>query len=283
MTARGSLVRLAAAVAAHRGDPGRRFRPIVRARLLGRPRVSAIGVEGGPEVEVKWRLRRAFELVAFLGLAPGRWASDAAIGEALWPDADPDVVDRNLRPTVSDARTALSSAIGASVDTIARDEGGFALARSVTWQLDIDAFDADARLAHATASAAPDRALACGRRAWRRVRGRLLEGRDAPWIVELREPLDRRYRQLLTIVAEVALRVGDRETAIDAHRTVLVDDPYDESAHLALMEIYGHDRRPDLVRRQFMRLEDCLRELDVEPRETTRDRFLALVSNLGRG
>jgi DNA-binding SARP family transcriptional activator len=53
---------------------------------------------------------------------------------------------------------------------------------------------------------------------------------------------------------------------MDVYRAVLVEDPLQESAHLALMEVYARQGRRDLVRRQYERLCALLRaELGAEP------------------
>lgn len=232
----------------------------------------------GEHVPVVWRLRRSLEMLAFLALSNDRWAADEAIGGVLWPEADADVYSRNLAPTVSDARRALAEAAGGDLETVFRTQGGYALSPAVRWQVDVAAFHRDAERASVLLDLDPRRALRSGERAWRRFRGALLEGFGGGWIEDRRELLARRYRRLLRTVAASASALGEAQQAMDAYRSILVVDPYDEEAHLALMEIYSRNRRPDLVRRQFMRMEDLLRELDVEPRAATRNRYLTLVS-----
>ena len=60
---------------------------------------------------------------------------------------------------------------------------------------------------------------------------------------------------------------------MDAYRSVLLEDPLQERVHLAVMRLYAHQGRRDLVRKQYDRL--CtllLEELGVEPMpQTTRE------------
>ncbi len=272
------LARLAAAHWSQHGNPpAAAAKPVFEIGLLGRPHVTFVPPNEASR-PVAWRLRRAFELVACLALAPDRWLAREALTLALWPDSEPSTVARNFHPTISDARGALARAAGQRLDTVIADQGGYQLSEAVIWRVDVDRFRHHADLAASLQKQDSAAALTAGRRAWRLYRGVLLSSSHQPWADTARQELQHRYHRLLQVVASLAAEAGRLEEAMDAYRTLLIDDPYAESIHLALIEIYARQRRPDLVRRQFMRLEDLLRELDVEPAEATRARYLALVS-----
>ena len=83
----------------------------------------------------------------------------------------------------------------------------------------------------------------------------------------------RLYLELLRDLGDLYLRLAKPEQALDAYRSVLLEDPLQERVHLSVMRIYANQGRRDLVRRQYDRL--CvllLEELGVEPMpETTRE------------
>lgn len=274
----GLLTRLAAArYAQQRKRPAGASKPVFEVGLLGRPRVAFVPPNDKSK-PVVWRLHRSFELLACLTLSPERWMAREALILALWPDAEPAIVERNFHPTISDARRALAHAAGHRFDTVVVDQGGYRLSDAVTWRVDVDRFQHHAEVAAELREHEPAMALIAGRRAWRAYRGPLLASSRQPWTDNARQGIEQQYHRLLETVASLAAEAGRLEEAMDAYRTLLIDDPYAESIHLALIEIYARQRRPDLVRRQFMRLEDLLRELDVEPSDATRARYLALVS-----
>jgi len=272
------VARIAAAYAAQASSGTQSAaRPIFELAFFGRPQVRFLP-PGAPARVVSWRLHRSLDLLAFLALAPGHWASRDALALALWPETEEATLRRNFHPTISDTRRALARAAGRRLDTVVLERDGYGLSEAVAWQIDAERFQREAEALALLRADQPAAALAIGVRAWRRYRGPLLPGNPQAWADAARAALERRYHRLLVETARAAMEVGALGQALDAYRTLLVEDPYVESAHLALMEIYARERRPDLVRRQFMRLEDCLRDLDIEPAEETRARYLDLVA-----
>jgi DNA-binding SARP family transcriptional activator len=74
-------------------------------------------------------------------------------------------------------------------------------------------------------------------------------------------------------LGDLYVRLGRNADAMDAYRTVLVEDPLQERIHLAVMRLYAAQGRRDLVRRQYDNLcRILLEELGVAPLpETTRE------------
>ena len=59
---------------------------------------------------------------------------------------------------------------------------------------------------------------------------------------------------------------------------MLLEEPYEERIHLAMMELYARQGRRDLVRRQYVKLQErLLEELNVEPLEETQERYHQLM------
>lgn len=244
-------------------------------RLFGHPVIRRVDTAGRAR-EVAWRLRRSLLLVAYLALAPERRASKEELVEYLWPDAAADAVRRNFHPTVSDARRSLAG--DSDLPTLAHRDGVYVLDPAVPWWIDVEAFGNRVRRAK-TARAAGDGGgeLENLQAAWSLVRASLLVDHDAEWIERPREALRRRWLEVLRRIGELAAELERPTLALDAWRRLLMEEPFEEQAHLEVMELYGHQGRRDLVRRQYVRLQELLAELEVEPAAKTQQRYLELM------
>ncbi len=239
----------------------------------------------GPQVEVTWRLRRAFETIAFLALAPDRRASKEELVEAVWSDVASDAVRKNFHPTLTEARRSLG---GPGRDALVFRQGFYLLRPELEWRVDALRFE---RLAAAgrellEGAAEEDDAWAAKaaeildlwQRAWRLYRGPLLAETDSAWVVPRRESLRREYLRLLRDVGDLSERLGRETLAVDAYRSVLLEEPYEERVHLAMMQLYARQGRRDLVRRQYVKLQELLlKELNVEPLEEIQERYHQLM------
>ncbi|MEL7060339.1 MAG: BTAD domain-containing putative transcriptional regulator [Acidobacteriota bacterium] len=261
-----------------------------RLLLLGTPRLEIVGADGQTR-EVRWRLRRALWGVAFLAGRPHRQATKDELIEALWPDDDPAAVARNFHPTLSDARRTVARQ-GGDAQAIEFAEGVYRLAPPAAWWVDADELERRIeRASEQLPGLEPDRAgsqairgriLEDLRQAWRLYRGPFLDGQrlrgaELDWIVTRREALRQRHLEVLRLVGELAATVGREEIARDAWRTLLLDEPFDEAAHLAVMRLDAQRGRRDLVRKQYVRLQDLLKELRVEPSPEARALYHRLM------
>lgn len=268
-----------------------------RIHLLGRPEVwrrahpyRTDGAEGadapGPGGAKRWErlhwpLKRALRALAYLASSPERRASREELVEALWPEHDAEAVRRNFHPTLSHLRRGLrggaaaaGAIAGAAEEPLVLQDGVYGLAPELGWWIDLEELERLAAVGRSRVEEGRDAAaVAAWREAWRLYRGEFLEGVDEPWAVRRREVHRRIYLGLLSGLGAASERLGRSEEAVDAYRALLVEDPLQEKIHLALMHLYGHQGRRDLVRRQYERLTALLRdELGVEPLpETTRD------------
>jgi DNA-binding SARP family transcriptional activator len=120
----------------------------------------------------------------------------------------------------------------------------------------------------------PAAAAEAWRQAWKLYRGPFLQGHYEAWVESRREDYQRRYMDLLRDLGDLSARLGRTEEAIDAYRTLLIEDPPQERIHLAVMRLYARQGRRDLVRRQYDNLRRILAEEAVEGEpmeETTRE------------
>jgi len=259
------------AVAESKGNesPGR---PAYVLGLLGSPLARQRDEEG--ERDLDCRLRRSFQVLAYLASSPGLQAGREELIEAVWPIEGERTIERNFHPTLSHLRRALE---GGRKD---KDQpspllfrGGFyRLSPEVTWQVDVLDFvrlveEGKEQEGRGELEAAVD----SRQRAWKLYRGPFLQGYYEGWVAARRESFQRTYLELLRDLGDLYVRLQKPGDALDAFRTVLVEDPLVERVHLAVMRLYAQQGRRDLVRRQYDKL--CavlLEELGVPPAmETT--------------
>ena len=224
-------------------------------------------VDGRPIPASAWRLRKASELVKVLAITPGHRLHREQAMEQLWPDRPAEAARNNLHQALRVARAAL----GESDDDLGRRvlvlrDGVVRLCPNGGLWVDTETFATAIR--EAAGASGFDGHIA----ARDLYRGELLpDDRYAEWAAGLREALAHDHLTLLTQLAQLQERHGDREAATETLRALLRDDPADENAHRSLMRLYaaGDERRMAL--RQFERLRAVLaRELDVEPSEESR-------------
>lgn len=250
--------------------------PAFELRLFGHPVIHYVSADGSRR-EVSWRLRRSMLAVVYLALAPGRRASKEELVESLWRGEGADAVKKNFHPTVSDARRSLSAGDSSDDDvpTIDHRDGLYVLDPAIQWWIDADVFRS--LLRRARDAAEPETELAMLEAAWHLVRGPLVQGLDADWLDLPRDELHRAWLTALRRIGELATGLDRPTLALDAWRRLLIEEPFEEQAHLEVMELYGSQGRRDLVRRQYVKLQELLSELDVEPAARTQERYLELM------
>lgn len=241
--------------------------------LLGSP-IARRRDPDGTEVELDCRLKRAFQVLAYLASSPNLEAGREELMEAVWPTEGERTIDRNFHPTLSHLRRALEAGRKDEAQPLLFRKGVYRLNPDLVWE--IDALELDrlveegrARLDRGDAPAAAQ----AWEGAWRLYRGPFLQGYYEAWVADRRERYQRLYLELLRELGDLYLKLERPDQAMDAYRSVLLEDPLQERVHLAVMRLYAGQGRRDLVRRQYDRL--CtllLEELGVEPMpQTTRD------------
>lgn len=248
-----------------------------RVRLLGVPvieRRSETGFE-----ELSWSLRRALKILGFLASSQDLRAPREEIIDAIWPEASRGVIERNFHPTISLLRRGLEPSARSRGSVIRQQHGVYALDSRCDWQIDIltfeELFEAGRRLLD------EGRRQQAARRwegAWKLYRGIFFRGHDDPWILTRRERFQRMYVELLSDLGDVLLEIGSLTRAEDAYRSLLLEDPLQESVYVALMRVYSKRSRRDLVQRQYEHMCRILRqELGVEPSAATLEAYNILL------
>lgn len=256
-------------------DPGpaRDGVPVYSLGLLGSP-FARRRDPGGAVIELDCRLKRSFQVLAYLASSPGLEAGREEVMEAVWPTEGERTIERNFHPTLSHLRRALEAGNESAVPPLLHRKGVYRLNPDLVWE--VDALELDRRVEEGRARLAQgDQAAAADlwEGAWRLYRGPFLQGHYEAWVTERREKYQRLYLELLRDLGDLYLRLERPDQAMDAYRSVLLEDPLQERIHLAVMRLYANQGRRDLVRRQYDRL--CtllLDELGVEPLpQTTRE------------
>jgi len=246
--------------------------------LLGDPIVQLR--DGDSRRDLPWRLRRSFQVLAFLASSPGLAAGREEVIEAVWPREGERTIDRNFHPTLSHLRRALEGdRRGGIPPPLLFRSGVYRLNPEIRWEIDLVDFkrrieDGRAQLERGEPAAAADSWQA----AWKLYRGAFLQGHYDVWVTARRELYLRLHLDLLRDLGDLHVRLERPAEALDAYRAVLVEDPLQERIHIAVMRLYGAQGRRDLVRRQYDRL--CtllLEELGVEPMEQTTREYHRLM------
>jgi DNA-binding SARP family transcriptional activator len=249
-----------------------------RVALLGDPSVHL--VQGETLAPVECKLRRSLQILAYLASSPGLSVGREELIEAIWSDASEETIERNFHPTLSYLRRDLETpSVGPVPSPLLYRAGVYRLNPEISWEIDVDRFSRLLEDGRAQQKAGRDEAAAAAfREAWKLYRGPFLAGHYEGWVTARREPFQRQYIEMLRDLGDLSLRLGNPEAATDAYRAVLLEDPLQERVHLAVMRLYAHQGRRDLVRRQYDRLRTLLHEeLGVEPLPETSAEFHRLM------
>ena len=276
----------------------RRRRPAPRGRVAPGPQghpaaastVYILGLLGSPvarqrdedgERDLDWRLRRSFQVLAFLASSPGLQAGREELIEAVWPTEGERTIERNFHPTLSHLRRALEGGNRGKdrpAPLLFRN-GVYRLSPDVGWEIDILDLNRLADEGKDLAGRGESEAAAeAWQRAWRLYRGPFLHGYYEAWITSRREQYQRRYLELLRDLGNLYVDLGRNEEAMDAFRSYLIEDPFQESIHVEVMRLYARQGRRDLVRRQYDQLcRVLLEELGVPPMAETAKEYHELM------
>jgi len=233
----------------------------VRIRLLGGFEVSV----GARTIEEDaWRLRKAANLVKLLALAAANRLHREQVMYTLWPELGIRAASNNLRQTAHSARRTLDPSMGSRY-LASRDESLVLCPESSLW-VDVDAFEEAAR------SARRSREPALYRVALDLYSGELLPtDRYEEWAEEPRRRLKERYLSLLQGLAHLHEELADYDSAIEALRRVVSEEPIREEAHVGLMRLYALVGKDGEALAQYGRLEETLsRALGTEPAASSR-------------
>lgn len=247
--------------------------------LLGSPAARQRDEEG--ERDLDWRLRRSFQVLAFLASSPGLQAGREELIEAVWPTEGERTIERNFHPTLSHLRRALEGGQKGKdrLSPLLFRNGVYRLNPEITWEIDALEFSRlaeEGKERHGRGELAA--AAETWQRAWRLYRGPFLQGYYEAWVAARRETYQRLYLELLRNLGDLYVHLERSEDALDVYRTALLEDQLQERIHVAIMGLYARQGRRDLVRRQYDNL--CrvfLEELGITPEAGTTAEYHRLM------
>src|SRR5918995_7201072 len=250
-------------------DPSRKHRSSsegpfpVRIRLLGG---FSVWVGSHAVAEGAWHLRKAKSLVKLLALAGDHTLHREQIMDLLWPELGKRAASNNLRGSLHGARRALAADPIVASHYLASKEERVALCPESSLWVDVDAFE------EAAWSARRSRDLGAYRAALDLYAGELLPtDRYEEWAEEPRRRLQERYLSLLLRLAHLHEELADYDSAIEALRRVVSEEPTREEAHVGLMRLIALAGNTAEALAQYGRLEETLsRALGTEPAASSR-------------
>jgi DNA-binding SARP family transcriptional activator len=229
----------------------------VRIVTFGRFEVLVDGVAVPAET---WQSRRARELLRLLVCRRGRAIPRMEIGEALWPDDDPDRTNHRLSVLLSIVR----GVVGA--DAIVSDQACVALDITRV-QIDVEQFltdVADAAALHQRGEESDAETLLA--QAVESYTDEVFA--DAPYddaTTPLRDEARSAYLQALRMLARSCRRAGSYDRAAAYLRRLLRDDRYDEDAHRTLIGVLNRAGRHGQARVAAERYRSAMAEIGLRP------------------
>ncbi len=213
---------------------------------------------------------KTFALAAFLILSGGREpAKRSAIRQFLWPNADPKTAAANLRKFLARVRER-------------QERYGFELIRCERGHVEVvesACIDLDRFLKIVAARAAGDLLALC-----EIYRGDLLEGlggeeiESGDWIEVQRTKLRDSFISTVAGLLESGRETFSPMMLRGAARRLIEVDPYNETAHRALMQLFAEEREPTRAREIYLSLQQRLKtDLNAEPDATTKSLYNSLL------
>lgn len=231
--------------------------------LLGPFRVIA---GGQPVPADRWPRRKCGALIKRLALSPGHEMHRDQAMEALWPGTSMTTAANNLNKVILMTRRALEPGLASGADSrfLQRATDRIRLTAEPL-AVDVATFEQKSIAAlRGDEPAAFVEALA-------HYAGDLLvEDRYDEWALAKREQLRLRYLDLLQGLADLQIRRGERQEAVEQLSKLLEFEPANEEAHRSLMKLHADSGRREAALRQFDVCREALRRsLDTAPDRST--------------
>jgi len=200
-----------------------------------------------------WHSNRAKALLKYLIAQRGRSVPKDVLMETLWPEADPQAANNNLKAAVHALRQTLDVSgkradAKDSVSYVLFTDGSYMLNSEAEIWVDVDEFEHQWTIGRRLdKEGKPSEAMAAYAAAERLYRGDFLE--EDPyedWTLLRREALKDTYLAILSKLAERSLQDEDCESCIVYCQKILAKDPCREDAYRSLMRCHsrlGHRSR----------------------------------------
>jgi DNA-binding SARP family transcriptional activator len=212
-----------------------------------------------------WQSKKARTLLKILVARRGRPAARDYLMDALWPEESPGVVTRRLSVALSTVRAVLDPDKRHPPDHFVIGDKDAIRLDLANLPVDVEAFLAAAAdgLARFGAGGTGDAEvqLAATERAYE---GDFLEeDRYEDWAIPLREEARAAYISVLRALAGLAEASRRPDDAVRRYLRILEMDPWDESAHLALVATMERVGRYGEARRRYLAYASRMEEIGV--------------------
>lgn len=233
--------------------------PTVFIRTLGAFQVIR---DGSPVPSVRWKSKKARDLLKIL-IARRKPASRERLMELLWPEADPAKASNRLSVLLWTLRNVLQPHV--SVGPLASNAGMVWLDR-IHVTVDVEMFLTDATAALAAHRGGQPDATERLMAALTAYTGDFLED-DAhqDWATPLAEEVRVIHIALLRALAARLRQAGDIDEGIRYLLALLREDPFDEQAHLELVNLQLDAGHLGEARRHYDIYVKRMKEIDVHP------------------
>jgi predicted ATPase/DNA-binding SARP family transcriptional activator/Tfp pilus assembly protein PilF len=245
-------------------------RPAVEIHTLG----SFAVLVGGETVPAgAWPSRKARDLVKILASRRGRPISRETLADLLWPGVRG--TSNRLSVALSTARAALDPEKAQPADRYLAADRDQVRLDPTTVALDVAEFERAADLGLRTAAAGDPDAIRLLQAAAALYPAPFLADEPASeWAGEVRDELRGLAMHVRRSLAALLAAAGEDAQATTWLLAIVADDPYDERAHLDLIEALSREGRHGEARRAHRTYAARMAELEIEPR--------ALADALGR-
>jgi PAS domain S-box-containing protein len=218
--------------------------------------------------ELRAPTRKTAALAAYLAMRPDKRVAREAIACLLWGDKKDTHARHSLSQAISDVRHAFG-------EQLIRVDSQFVW--SPGQAADVDALR--------IADLARGRCVTEGLEAVESLYdGDFLQGFDLGqedfdcWVLAERERLRHLAHRLMTDLLAIRVRASQFNAALGTAQKILSIEPFDETAHRAIMRCYAQQGFPRRAIEHFKALEvDIRRELDVDPDRTTMEVYREIV------
>jgi len=243
--------------------------PALRLQALGPARVYA-----ADQLITAWPYARVKELLFYLASYPAR--TKAQIGLDLWPDASPKQLRNSLGITLYHLRRVLGDP-----QWIVFEDEVYRFNRTLNYQFDVEAFEAQLAHAQRLESQTPERAVILLQAAIELYQGDFVEDlTHGEWFLLRRENLHRKYLDALLRLGRLLFTQRAYAHAAETYRRAIEKDNVQEDAHRELMRCYARLGQRAQALRHYQTFEHILRtELGAPPAPES----VALFEQLQRG
>ncbi|MEO0161261.1 MAG: BTAD domain-containing putative transcriptional regulator [candidate division WOR-3 bacterium] len=236
--------------------------PILRIFTFGRMDIQKLNSEDLSIKLLNWQKLRDFFSILLISKIEGKRLTRDEIGIFLWPEFSKKQVTNNFHVYLSELKKIIGK------DYFCYEDGVYFLDN--VW---IDAIEFSGLLNDAKVLYSQGKIHIAEEKlkdALKLYKGTFLEDCYGRWVEELREKINRQYRQALFLLSEIYLKKLKFEEVIENLQKVLILDPLDEEAHRFLMKTYLLNNEKSKAIEQYKKCADLFkREYNCQPSEET--------------